>query len=186
MKQIFFDVETSGTDETRHGILQLAGIIEVDDKIVDRFNYFMKPFEDKDIKDEALKANGITMEDIKGFDEPQVVYEKFINLIDNWVDRYNRNDKMHLIGYNSRFDDGFLRRWFEDNGNQYYGSYFFWPSIDVSNMVAVKYRKYRHKFTNFQLMSVADKLGIEIDINNAHDAAYDAAVTREIFKKMIQ
>ncbi len=187
MKTIFFDVETSGTDHTRHGILQLAGIIEINDVEVERFDFFMKPFPDQYIDEGALKANGITKRDIEiRFSQPNVVYNKFITLLDNHVDRFNRNDKFHLVGYNSRFDDGFLRKWFENNDNKYYGSYFFWPSLDVSNMVAVKYREWRHKFSNFQLMTVADRMKIDIDINRAHDAAYDVEVTRAIFNRIIQ
>lgn len=186
MKEVFFDVETSGTEYKKHGILQLAGIIKIKGQEMDRFNLYMKPFGDQAVEPSALEANGITLEQIKGFDEPCVAYKKFLRLMDRFIDRYNKEDKFHLIGYNSRFDDNFLREWFERNGNKYYGAYYWWPSIDVSNMVAVKYRQYRAKFPNFQLMTVAEKLKIEVTKDNFHDAMYDTEVTMAIFDKVIK
>jgi DNA polymerase-3 subunit epsilon len=187
MKAMYFDIETSGTDDKKHGILQLAGLIEIDETFVEGFNFFMKPFPNKEINDKALEANGITRDRINSneFEQPTRVYESFIQILDKYIDRYDKGDKFTLIGYNARFDDAFLRNWFEDNFNKYYGAYFHWPAIDVSNMAAVKYRDWRHKFKNFQLMTVANKLNINIDITKAHDAMYDTKVTRAIFRKLI-
>jgi DNA polymerase-3 subunit epsilon len=186
MKAMYFDVETTGTDEKKHGILQLAGLNEIDETFAEGFNLFMKPFPNKEITDRALEANGITREQIETFETPTKVYEKLIDILDRYIDRYDKTDKFTLIGYNARFDDAFLRSWFADNFNAYYGSYFHWPAIDVSNMVAVKYRNWRHKFKDFKLMTVANQLGIEIDITKAHDAMYDTKVTRAIFRKLIE
>jgi DNA polymerase-3 subunit epsilon len=186
MKAMYFDVETSGTDDKKHGILQLAGEIEIGERVVDRFNFLMKPFPNKEINDKALQSNGITREQIKKFESPTKVYESFVQILDKYIDRYDKGDKFTLIGYNARFDDAFLRSWFADNFNAYYGSYFHWPAIDVSNMIAVKYRNWRHKFKDFKLMTVANQLGIEIDITKAHDAMYDTKVTRAIFRKLIE
>jgi DNA polymerase-3 subunit epsilon len=52
-------------------------------------------------------------------------------------------------------------------------------------MVAVKYRQYRHRFENFQLMTVAKKLNIDIDESQLHNALYDAEVTKAVYKKCI-
>ncbi len=185
MKTVFFDCETSGTDDKKNGILQLAGEIEMNEKVVETFDYFMQLFPGQEIEDSALKANGIKREDIPGFGLPQDVYVQFTSLLVKYIDKYDRADKFTLIGYNSRFDDGFLRQWFANNNDKYYGSYFHWPSIDVSNMVAVKYREYRHRFDNFQLMTVAKKLNIYVNEKKAHNALYDADITKRIFKKCI-
>ncbi len=185
MKSIFFDVETSGTKDQIHGILQLGGTFEVNEKVVETFDYYMKPFPDQIITDEALEKNGIKREDIEGFGNPEDVYKQFTCLLNKYVDRYDRKDKFTLIGYNSRFDDGFLREWFTNCNDKYYGSYFFWPAIDVSNMVAVKYREYRNRFDNFQLMTVAEKMKIIVDHERAHTALYDSEITKKIYKKCL-
>lgn len=185
MKTIFFDVETSGTDDKINGILQLAGSIECGEKETERFSFFMKPFEDQIIEDDALKANGFTRSQIKSFADPFECYLQFVRILNKYVDRFDRSDKFTLIGYNSRFDDGFLREWFKKCNDKYYGAYFFWPAIDVSNMVAVKYRKVRSQFPDFKLMTVAKTLKIEVDESKAHDAVYDTAITKAVYEKCL-
>ncbi len=185
MKTIFFDVETSGTDDKKNGILQLAGEIELDEVVKERFDYKMKVFPDQIIEDSALEANGFTREQIEGFADPFECFLKFTKMLNKYVDRFKKTDKFTLVGYNSRFDDGFLREWFINCHERYYGAYFHWPAIDVSNMVAVKYRKVRSHFPNFRLMTVAKILKIEVDESKAHDAVYDTAITKAIYQKCL-
>lgn len=185
MKTLYFDVETSGTNDKKNGILQLAGEVEIADKAVERFDYKMKPFPDQIIEDGALEANGFTRPQIEGFDDPFKCHINFVRMLDKYVNRFYRFDKFTLVGYNSRFDDGFLREWFKRCNEKYYGSFFYWPAIDVSNMVAVKYRKVRSLFLDFKLMTVAKTLKIEVDESKAHDAVYDTAVTKAIYKKCL-
>jgi len=181
MKLIFIDVETTGVDDSKHGLIQLGGIIEIDGKEADRFNYLIKPFPDDAIEDGALRVTGRSLQEIEGFKNPKEVYFEFMCLLNGYIDKYNRFDKFQFIGYNSRFDDGFLRTWFKKNNDNFYGSYFFWPAIDVSNMAACKYMETRQKFSNFKLMTIAKVAGLEIDLSKAHDAMYDIEVTKNLF-----
>lgn len=185
MKTIYFDVETTGIDYKKNGILQLAGIVELDGEEVERFNFKMKPFIDQVVEEDALKINKITWEQIKDFEEPFECYIQFIRILSKYVDRFDSSDKFTLIGYNSRFDDDFLREWFKRCNDKYYGSYFFWPAIDVANMVAVKYRKIRSSFLNFKLITVAKTLNIDVNEDEAHDAMYDVEVTRDVYLKCL-
>ncbi len=185
MKTIFFDTETSGTDDKKNGILQLAGEIELDGNVFENFDYKMKPFPDQIIEDSALESNGFTRKQIEGFADPFDCSVQFIRMLNKYVDRFDKSDKFTLVGYNSRFDDGFLREWFINCHEKYYGAYFHWPAIDVSNMVAVKYRKVRSHFPNFKLMTVAKILKIDVDESKAHDAVYDTAVTKAIYQKCL-
>ena len=50
------------------------------------------------------------------------------------VDRYDKRDKCFFAGYNGIFDLNFLHAFFKKCGDQYFGSYVWWPSIDVSVM----------------------------------------------------
>ena len=183
MKTLFFDVETSGTDDKKNGILQLVGEVELDEVVKESFDYKMKVFPGQIIEDGELEANGFTYEQIEGFDDPFKCFLKFTKMLNKYVDRFERTDRFTLVGYNSRFDDGFLREWFLNCHEKYYGAYFYWPAIDVSNIVAVKYRKVRSQFLNFKLMTVAKTLKIEVDESKAHDAVYKTAVTKAIYQK---
>lgn len=183
MKTIFIDVETTGTDDKRHGIIQLSAIVEVNGQEMDRIDLLIRPHAGDDIDDKALEVNKRTRAEILEFDTSLSQYLKFVSLLDNYIDKYNKQDKFHFIGYNSRFDDGFLRAWFAKAQNNFYGSYFFWPSIDVANMAAVHFMEDRKEFKDFKLMTVAQIAGIEIDESKAHDAMYDVEITRELYRK---
>jgi DNA polymerase-3 subunit epsilon len=185
MKTIFFDVETGGTDDKVNGILQLAGTVEIDGQRDYSFDFKMRPFPDQIIEDEALEANGFTRSQIESFADPHDCYIQFLRILQKYVDRFDRSDKFTLVGYNSRFDDGFLREWFKRCYDKYYGAYFYWPAIDVSNMVAVKYRQVRSQFPDFKLMTVAKHLKIDVDESKAHDAVYDTMITRAVYLKCL-
>ena len=76
-KVLYFDVETTGLDALRCSIVQLAGIIDVDGVEKERFNIFMRPFENSEISQEALKVIGKTKEEINSYGCPKKGYNKF-------------------------------------------------------------------------------------------------------------
>ena len=186
IKKIYLDVETTGTDKDKHGIIQLSGMVELDNQLMETFDYKVKPFSLDDVDQDALKVGGFTDSQLATFERPGIVYFKFSKMLDSYVDKYNKQDKFHIIAYNAGFDDGFLRAWFKRNGGKYYGSYFFWPPIDVANMAAYHFMETRSQFPNFKLMTVAKYIGIEVDESRAHDAMYDIEVTKEILKRIVE
>lgn len=119
---------------------------------------------------------------IVSFDNPRVVYHDFIRLLGLYVDRYDRADKFHFIGYNAIFDSEHLRAWFEKNGDTYFGSWFYFPPIDVMGMAAVHLMTRRAGMKDFKLLTVARELGLKVDEAKMHDARYDVALTREMFR----
>lgn len=184
MKSIFIDVETTGTDPAKHGLVQLAGAMFVDGKLADSFNIKAKPFPGDVIEDEALKVNGLTPLELAAYPEPRQAYREFTALLSKHCDKFDRSDKFHFIGYNADFDSDFVRRFFEKNGDNYFGSFFWFPVLDVSKLAGIRFMSNRHKLANFRLMTVAEYCGIEIDQAQAHDALYDIRITMRIFKKL--
>ena len=181
MKHIYLDTETSGLDVKRHSIIQLSGVIEIDGRVVEEFDYKVKPFPGCFVSKASLDICGYSMEDLHTFTPPEVVYQDFSAMIAKYVDKYNREDKIHLIGYNSRFDEEFLRDFFVRNCDEYFSSWFWWPSLDVAIMAAILLKDVRHKFTNFKLETLASHFGIKYQ-GNVHTALADAKVTRELYK----
>lgn len=182
MKLIYIDVETTGIPCPQSGLIQLADAIEIDAAKPVFFQYDIQPFPTDEIVEEALQVNGITREAMAAFTEPAAAYSKFISLLNTYIDKYNRSDKFHFIGYNAMFDSGHVRSWFEKNGNIYYGSYFFHPPIDVMGMAAVHLMEQRADMQDFKLLTVARKLGLKVDETKLHDAKYDIALTRKMFQ----
>ena len=191
LKFCFIDTETTGTDAKKNGIIQIAGeIIFLDEtKMLElssmaNFNYSIKPFETDIIEDQALEVNGITKDQINNFSEPKLTYNQFVGVLSGCCDRYNKQDKLFFVGYNARFDYDFMRAWFEKNGDKYFGSWFFFPPIDVMNIAIFNFIKERHLLPNFKLATVANHLGITVE-GNFHDAMKDILVTKQIFLKYL-
>lgn len=183
-KLFHIDVETTGVDDRIHALVQLSGIIEIDGQEVERVNLDIRPFKGDKVSKEALEVTGNTIEGLREYPDAKEQYSRFTQVMEKYVDRFNRADKFYFIGYNSRFDEGFVRRFFEKCGDTYFGSWFHWPAIDVSNLAAIHFMQNGGKPNSMKLMSVAEALGIEIDEESAHDAMYDIIITKQIFEHL--
>lgn len=190
MINCFIDVETGGFDPEGCALLQIGGIIEYTEsgKLKEMsFNYHIKPFDSDQVDPKALAVNNLTKEQIERFASPITVYKKILNLWGNYVDCYDKRDKMFFIGYNSHsFDMPFVREFFKKCGDKFFGSWFHYPSIDVMILAAEYLKDKRRWMPDFKLMTVADRLGIEVDKSKLHDAFYDIEITREVYRRVIK
>ena len=112
MLKIFIDVETGGTDSKVNPLLQLSGIIDHDGKICGEFDFKIKPFKGQVAKKEALEVNKLTVDEILTFHEPLGVFDGLKYLLNGKIDKFDKADKAFFVGYNSRFDEEFLRQFF--------------------------------------------------------------------------
>jgi DNA polymerase-3 subunit epsilon len=192
MKFLFFDLETTGFGFDKCAIIQLGAIVvDVDDqfnmKPLDGINLKMCPAYGKMIDRRSLEITGYTIEEMASFQTQEEGFDKFIKFLDKYVDRYNKVDKLKLVGYNSlHFDIDFLRQWFTDNGNKFYGAYFWSDSIDVMSEASRYLTNYRPAMLNFKLGTVAKIMGIETKEDELHDGLYDVKITYKIFNKIIK
>ncbi len=185
MAKIFWlDTETSGVNAEKNALLQLAYIIEIDGVVVAQSVIHMRPWEGATIEKKALDVNQLDAQGIwlapplqKGVSDLQAVLAKYVS-------RYDKTDKFIQAGYNVGFDDKFLRQAFIKAGDDYYGSWFFWPKLDVSSSVAqwMMESKAFEPPKNFQLATMCGLFNVPI---KAHDAASDINATRELYYKLL-
>lgn len=185
MKYFFFDTETTGLDPDRCAITQLAGVL-FNGEEKENINIFMRPFPGAQISAEALEAQGQTMSHLEILPDERDGFRGLLSILDKTVDKYNREDKIFIFGWNVGFDVQFLRALFKRNGNDFFGSYFFTPPIDVMSIAADRLQSVRSKLQNFKLETVYDfifpeKKGI---VNKFHDATVDAQATLDIYEKI--
>lgn len=181
--ELFYDTETTGLSPLSHGLHQIAGILTVDGVIKEKFNIRAAPNPLAIIEQKALDTAGVTEEQIKAYQPMRAGYLDFCAIIGRHVNPYDKQDKAHLIGYNNRrFDDDFLRQWYVQNGNQFFGASFWADSIDVLVLASEALKKHRHTMVDFKLHTVAKTLGIAVDESRLHDAMYDIELTYEIYK----
>ena len=185
MKKIFLDTETTGLNPKKNGLLEIGGIIETSNA-TEEFVIECSPFKNDVIDKKALAVNHISKDDLFKRTPPREAYHNFVSILSKHVDRYDKRDKFFFLAYNAPFDYGFLREFFLKNDDHYFGSWFFWPAIDVAVLAALHLRDERSRMFNFKQTTVAPVLGIDIDESKAHGALYDTQILKAIFDKITQ
>ena len=183
-KIMYIDVETTGLDPKMHSIVQCSGIIEIDDVEKDRFDLRIRPLQGSHIDPAALKVIGKTSEDLMAYPNNADQFSEFLLLLKKHVNRYDRKDKMFFVAYNGTFDMQFIRAWFEARLDKYFGSWFYFPPLDIMTIAANEMMDVRSEMTDFKLGTVCEQLGIEWDELAAHDALYDVEKTMEVHSRL--
>lgn len=182
IKRFFFDLETTGVDYNKNAIHQIAMILDIDGVIVERLDWRMKPFKGAVVEPEALAVGGVTLEQVMAYPEATAVYKDLLKVLGKYADKFNKRDKFHLCGFNNRyFDDRFLRAWFEREGDQYFGSWFWADSLDVMVLASQALLDQRHNMINFKLSTVAETVGLTVKEESLHDGLYDVELTRQAY-----
>lgn len=186
IKKCFCDCETTGLNPKKNGVLEIGCIIEIDNSVKDEFVIECSPFKKDEINDKALEVNHISKDDLFKRKPPKEAYNEFVGILSQHVDRFNKRDKFFFFGYNAPFDSNFLREFFLKNNDSYFGSYFFYPPIDVAVLAAIYLGDERARMPNFKLTTVAPMLGIDIDMEKAHGALYDTKIMRNVFYNIMK
>lgn len=184
IKEMYIDVETTGVMHWKNGVHQISGAVYIDNEHQDEFNFKIRPHDRAVIDQKALDIGGVTKEQIMAYPHRVEVKKEFDMILSQYVDKFDRKDKFHFVAYNAHFDNAFMRAFFAQTGDNYFGSYFWSSNIDVMVLAAERLKGIRHTMENFKLMTVARELGIEIDESKLHDAQYDIHITREIYLKL--
>ncbi len=186
IKEIFLDVETTGLDEKQHAIHQLSFGVYIDGQLKEMVDIQMRPFDGALIEQSALDLKQLTYDQIMAYPPMMDGYIKLIGTMGKYVNKFDKSDKFFFYAYNANFDNKFIRVLFDRCGDKFYGSWFWVPHIDIMSLAAEKLKHVRHEMPNFQLMTVAKQLGIEIDPSKAHDSLYDIEISKLVYNKSIE
>lgn len=184
-KLLYVDVETTGVDAKRNGIVQIAWIIEIDGEAATESSFVVNPPEWAEIEPEALKVHGISEDEFRQGLTYREVHDKLEADMAMYVDRYERSDKFKLSGYNVRFDFDFLKRLWEESGDKYLGAWIqFGQFVDPFGAVPIwQLAGIVPSLPNLKLATVAGAFGVT-DVDGAHDALEDLHMTRKIVNAM--
>ena len=184
-KIIFIDTETGGVNSEKAALIQLSGIIRIDKKDVEKFNFYIKPFENSEVTEKALEVQGRTLEELKTdkYVEEKEVYKQFINLLDKYIDKYDRTDKFIVAGYNVRFDVDILKAFFQRHGNNFLFSYLDSSMLDpLYSIRLLQIAEVLPVLENNKLETWCKHFGIEL---KAHDSLEDIEATKKLIGKLI-
>ena len=185
-KIIFIDTETGGVNAEKSALIQLSGIIEVDGTEKEKFNFYIKPFENSEVNEKALEVQGRTLEELKTekYIEEKEVYKQFVNLLDKYVDKYDRTDKFIVAGYNVRFDVDMLKAFFQRHGNNFLFSYLDSSMLDpLYSIRLLQVAGILPVLENNKLETWCKHFGIEL---KAHDSLEDIEATKKLIGKLIE
>ncbi len=187
MKLFWFDTETSGIDPEKNGIIQLAYLIEIDGVVKTKGILEADPRKaGKVLDEEALKVNGYTPEKLDAFQAPFGLYRKLTAALELWVNKYDRNDKFTMAGFNVEFDVKFLRQLWIESNDQFFGSWFGYGVVDPSQVW--RFLQYAgmvpQNLVKSRLVDLAAHFGI--DTEDAHDALADILMTRKVTEKLVE
>lgn len=186
MKLFFLDLETTGVNPGRNGIHQMSGMIVIDGEIKEEFDIKVRPNPKAVIEKQALDVAGVTEEQVLSYPPMEQVYrEKLIPMLDKYIDQFNKLDKFFIVGYNNaHFDNDFFRGFFLQNGDKYFGSYFWANCFDCMVLATPHLAAIRPQMENFKQGTVAKHLGINVDETRLHDALYDIRICKAIYDKV--
>jgi len=195
-KILWLDTETTGLDPQKHGLIQIAMVMDIDGKVEDEISLDIQPFQ-KDImsiqndnnvfwadniiwKDENTPT-GITFADIAKFMLPDEAYAEIIIFLNKHIDKFDKADKAYLGGYNVKFDASFISEFFKKIGDKYLGSFLNWKCLDPLYRLWEMDYKGNISLDNYKLETVCNHYGIEI---SAHNALSDIKATRELWYRL--
>jgi hypothetical protein len=186
MKKLFVSLGTTGADAFNHGIIQISGIIDIDDTIMEVFNLKCKPYKTDGFSPEILKGYGFVWEEL--FEDPDRLYpheafDKLMGYLNKYVSGTKESiDKFHFIGYNSYgFEAAFLRKFFEKNGHYGFYNYIWQPPIDLMLVASYLLTGYRERFHNIGSYMLGEFFGFDVDIDKLSDSYYKVNLVRSLY-----
>ncbi len=182
-KILWVDLETTGINPNKNGVIQMAGIVEIKNEVKEEFDILSNVFPDDVIEDKALEVNKRTREEIKGFQVPRIAFCQFTTILGKYIDKFNKEDKLTFAGYNVGFDKDFLWKYSKKCGERYLGSFVRGYCLDVMQFViAYSYMDSEFMPADYKLGTIAKYLKIEF---NAHDALADIKASRDVFLMLV-
>jgi len=183
------DTETGGLDCKVNPVLQISGIIEIDGKVVQEFDLRLRPHPSAVVDAKALSINGLDIERLHDPDrlEPIDAYKKLKSIFLSHVDKYDRTDKMYLVGQNVHFDYGFLLELWNRQGDNYLGSFVHYHKIDlIALTAALRLSKKLPTDSRLPSMKLEALCSYFHMPPQTHDSMSDIRQTREIFGKYLR
>ena len=184
MKILYFDTETTGTDPDKNEIIQFAAIVEVNGEVVDEIDLRCQPTDWSSVSAEALQVTGLTVDELKGFDNPLCMALKLEAFFDRHIDKFDKSDKFYPAGHNVTFDLNFLQSFWKKHISPYgVGSYQNWRALDTRILANFLLYDKGLAISDAKLSTLCEYFNIELD---AYDALNDIRATRALMAVMLE
>lgn len=157
---VVFDVETTGLDPENCEIIEIGAVKICGGQIIEKFQTLVKPT--SEITPLITEITGINMELVENSPAIEPVIKDFFLFAKDCV----------LSGYNVNFDMKFIQKAGRENGIKF--------ENEVQDVMSLARQKVRAG--NYKLSTIVKTLNLTLD--NAHRAFFDALATAEILLKL--
>jgi DNA polymerase III epsilon subunit-like protein len=174
---IVFDTETGGLDCTKNPILEIALVtLDINLKEIDRYETYVKPYDDLEITKGALNANGIKLRDVEnnGITKKELI-KNLIIYFKNAMPGSHPSLKPVVVGHNIPFDIGFMDELFKNEKTKFKDII---SNVYIDTMADAK--RSWPKISSINLSTCCEQAGIELI--NAHRAMPDVLATADLFR----
>lgn len=178
-KVLWIDVETTGTDPEANGIVQIAGLVEINGTVVEEFDLCAKPLPEDHIAFSAVEVTGLDLLKVIGYPDAADTLKAFIAIMDSYINKRDREDKFHPAGYSVKFDLDFLYQWCMKQGFKYFRSYVDHITIDVYALARYLSGFGMMEVESFKMAALYEEMTGK-EMLDAHNALADIKATREL------
>lgn len=179
---VVIDVETAGLNSETDALLEIAAItVKMDEKgylIQDQqFHSHIQPFDGANINPEALKINGINIDDPeRNAQSEEVAIIEMFKMVRKAV-KENGCQRAVIVAHNAAFDQGFLQAAVK-RINAKRDPFHPFAMFDTATLAGFMYG-------HTVLVKACQLADIPFDGKQAHSALYDTERTAELFCKMV-
>ena len=178
---VVVDVETSGVDSERHGLLEIAALtlrFDNGNLVIDgRHRWPVRPFPEALINPDSLRVTGIDLNDPARLAIPETKAIKQLFKMTRASIKGHGCHRGILVGHNAAFDASFVHGAAKRAGVKRNPFHPF-STIDTAALSAVAYG-------HTVLREACARAGIDYDKNLAHDALYDAERCAMLFCEIV-
>lgn len=185
MHYLFVDSETTGTDNEKHGIIELCC------HLTDENGQLLKDFSNKMFDKRgtnrvslgALKVNGSSVKDLWARPEEAPVVSDLVDFL-MAIKEYK---DIVIVGQNVQFDVGFLKALLKKYGIDDLEQIVGYKFIDTYSIAAALQKAGKiDSNAKLNLSGIANAVGIDTKDISLHTATGDVELTKKVFFKLIE
>lgn len=134
---LWVSVGTTGFVPGSDEVIALGYLVEINGELIREEELEFKPTNFADISDEALKANGVELGELRTFPSREVGVGKFVSVLNVMTDGgVGVRDRLILAGWDINFQLQHLRSIYLGVGRSYFNKWFYGVRIEVQSSAA--------------------------------------------------
>ena len=172
MIKLFTSIKTTGTIPWKHGITEIAILVEKSGKVIDQMYTKMNPG-DVEFDQKALTINTEKIEDIQKYIPQEFAFKHVEEILNK---HYSQNEKFMIVAYNAPFVYDFILNMFKrygvtvnESGEQHnrFFDYFYSPALDVMQLANIAMLDIRQTIPDFKFNTICTAFDLPTPSDNS-------------------